>query len=56
MEIITIKPQHENDITEFPIGFLSADWLIVKIQPISVQKANQNKQNGKPDCDDELIH
>ena len=38
------------------IGFLSADWLIVNIQPISVQKANQNKQNGKPGCDDELIH
>jgi len=40
----------------FSIGFLSADWLIVKIQPISVQKANQNNQNGKPGCDDELSH
>ena len=40
----------------FSIGLLSADWLIVKIQPISVQKANQNNQNGKPGCDDELSH
>ena len=49
-----LQNQLSNSQLNFPIGFLSADWLIVKIQPISVQKANQNKQNGKPGCDDEL--